>query len=113
MCRTISNSGRIKFTCEVSAPESRKTTTRCPLSMSSPRVGQSDCATGTDGGTYARGVIPIKIDEIYEIVPKYATCTCSIKGRLPYSADVLSLGVCEQKRQDFIRVRVQECFDLL
>ena len=46
------------MTCEVSAPESRNTTTRLPPSMSWPRVGQADCLTGTDGGTYASGVMP-------------------------------------------------------
>lgn len=55
---TISNSGMMKSTWEVLAPASRNTTTRFPLSIISPSVGQSACLTGTLGGTNARGVIP-------------------------------------------------------
>jgi hypothetical protein len=39
---TIENSGKMKLTASVSVLESMKTTTRFPLSIISPSVGQSD-----------------------------------------------------------------------
>ena len=48
---TIENSGKMKLTAPVSVLESMKTTTRFPLSIISPRVGQSDCLRGMVGGT--------------------------------------------------------------
>lgn len=48
---TIWNSGKMKSTWDESAPLSRKTTTLFPLSIISPRVGHSEFAIGTCGGT--------------------------------------------------------------
>lgn len=48
---TIENSGKMKSTAPVLVLESMKTTTRFPLSIMSPRVGQSDCLRGMVGGT--------------------------------------------------------------
>lgn len=44
-----------------SAWESRKTTTRVPASIILPKVGQSLCFTGSEGGMYVRLEIPVKI----------------------------------------------------
>lgn len=48
---TIENSGKMKLTASVLVLESMKTTTRFPLLIISPRVGQSNCLRGMVGGT--------------------------------------------------------------
>lgn len=88
----------------VSAPASMNTTTRFPLSMSEPRVGQSDCLTGGAGGTYAIEDIPkINAFQSGQLDDLYRLCS---KNHLPESSKAGLQKSCKDTFSGLVKMKV-------